>query len=200
MYHFISVYLCLQRWAQKAIGNWNFPSTKNSLHVFGALRIFLAGWLWCSCCCAEQERCHATTKGATGPSQFFWRTSFPLLWDRFCDFHCNKLSCAEGLPGHGHCWQTIVYILMLQKLHETVSIHLRKGWMTMHYRVKTLQNGFGKKAVDAEFLTRLLLYKLALFFLNTFYKTMNALVWFHKIVIMAVDQNHPVQLTGNTIS
>jgi hypothetical protein len=40
----------------------------------------------------------------------------------------------------------------------------------------------------------------SVFFLNTFYKTMNALVWFHKIVIMAVDQNHPMQLTGNTIS
>ena len=35
-------------------------STNDSLHAFGALRTFRAGWLWCSCCCAEQERCHAT--------------------------------------------------------------------------------------------------------------------------------------------
>ena len=54
----------MQRLAQKTIGNWNSPlpdsSTNDSLHTFGALRTFRAGWLWCSCCCAEQERCHAT--------------------------------------------------------------------------------------------------------------------------------------------
>ena len=132
MYHFISVYLCLQRLAQKAIGNWNFSAS---------LRMVLLLLCWTRKVPRYQERCH-------GPSQFFWRPCFSLLWDRFCDFQGKKLSLAEGLPAH--CWQKIAYILLLQKLHETVSFHLRKGWMTMNYRAKTLQNGPGKKAVDAE--------------------------------------------------
>ena len=117
--------------------NLKFPhlpdnSTNDSLHAFGALRTFRAGWLWGSCCCAEQERCHATKKGATAhrnssddPAFRCFGTVFVTSKGKSFHFQGKKLSLAEGLPAH--CWQKIAYILLLQKLHETVSFHLRKG-------------------------------------------------------------------------
>ena len=184
--------------SQKAIGNWNFPSTKNSLHVFGALRTFRAGWLWCSCCCAEQERCHATTRPiailltnilsvALGP--FLWlpmqkafmcrRIARTLLAKNCLHSHAAKVAWNSFLPPPKRMNDDA-----LQGENPTKWLWEKGCWRWVLDEIDALQTGS----------------KQALFFLNTFYKTMNALVWFHKIVIMAVDQNHPMQLTGNTIS
>ena len=114
MYHFISLYLCLQRLAQKIVGTWNFPTslTIPPMIAFTRLVLFAHSVLlaalgllllcWTRKVPRYQERCH-------GPSQFFWRPGSSLLLDRFCDFQWKKLSFAEGLQAH--CWQTNVYIL-----------------------------------------------------------------------------------------
>ena len=94
--------------------NLKFPhlpdnSTNDSLHAFGALRTFRAGWLWGSCCCAEQERCHATKKGATAHRNSSDDPALRCFWTVFVTSNGKKLSFAEGLQAH--CWQTNVYIL-----------------------------------------------------------------------------------------
>ena len=139
--------------------NLKFPhlpdnSTNDSLHAFGALRTFRAGWLWCSCCCAEQERCHATKKGATAHRNSSDDPALRCFWTVFVTSNGKNFHLQKGCKHIVGKQMSTFYILMLQKLHETVSFHLRRGWMTMNYRVKILQNGSGKKAVDAEFLTR----------------------------------------------
>ena len=98
MYHFISLYLCLQRLAQKIVGTWNFPhlpdnSTNDSLHAFGALRTFRAGWLWGSCCCAEQERCHATKKGATAHRNSSDDPALRCFWTVFVTSNGKAFIC-----------------------------------------------------------------------------------------------------------
>ena len=92
----------------------NFPdrpdnSTNDSLHAFGALRTFRAGWFWYSCCCAEQNRCNATKKSATLPRKVpqpiaIFLTTLPfVVLGPFLWVPMERLSFAEQLQAH--CWQ-----------------------------------------------------------------------------------------------
>ena len=153
MYHFIRFYKCIFVFA--AVGSESyrklkFPFHQNSLHVFGALRTFRAGWLWCSCllCWTRKvpryhERCR--------PTAILLTNILSAALGPFCDFQCKKLSCAEGLPGH--CWQKMSTFSCCKSCMKQF-LPPPKRMNDDAIQVKTLQNGFGKKAVDAEFLTR----------------------------------------------
>jgi hypothetical protein len=83
-------------------------STNDSLHAFGALRTFRAGWLWCSCCCAEQERCHATNtlpRKVPRPIAILLTTPLFVALGPFLWLPMETLSLAEQLQAH--CWQKL---------------------------------------------------------------------------------------------
>ena len=176
-------------------------STNDSLHAFGALRTFRAGWLWCSCCCAEQERCHATKKGATahrnssddpafrcfgtvfvtskGKSFHLQRDYQHMVGKKLPTFYCCK-SCMKQFPSTSEKdeWRWITgrkpYKMALGKRQLTLRLD----------EIDALQNGPG-------------LFKL---FIRPW------LHWFDhfltKLSKRVVDQNHhnhPMQLTGSTI-
>ena len=137
-------------------------STNDSLHAFGALRTFRAGWLWCSCCCAEQERCHATNTlprkvpwpiaillttllfVALGP--FLWlpmekalicrRIASTLLAKILSTFSCCK-SCMKQFPSTSEKdeWQGITG-------WKSYKMALGKGsWRWVLDEIDALQNG-----------------------------------------------------------
>ena len=129
-------------------------STNDSLHAFGALRTFRAGWLSCSCCCSEQERCHATNtlprKKVPRPIAILLTTLLFLALGPFLWLPIEKAFICRRIAS-----------TLLAKILSTFScckscmkqFPKRMNDKELH-RVKILQTGSWKKAVDAEFLTR----------------------------------------------